>query len=703
MDENVSNHNRPMTGVSGPAYSEFESDKHFEPFLTCVDGTSESANRRQSLTFLQNIQIWWALVFHLALCIGLSATVIFALDDYMALDASTPRPLLPDFRFRASDITTLISTGLILVRIAVESWASITLWRCLFILLENSKSGLSLLQINSLMTWPRLPWTKPKEMTGYAVWLTLLCISPHPFLSPLLAGSVDWQAGLQFQGTKSAMFPPRSRISFYARLEAALGAKFNVDCTQLQPNEQCLPGVETLGLSPATRKEMLDWSSYLLLKKDGKTGYDQFIIRSATAIAGNLWRSTNTDSSFQWQRTCRLDMYHDGRELIPVGSIAQNAILPCIEIHSITWEDWPLQSDDDLDTAWKNYPSDGGAGSGILYNDQGWNGSTTKEYDLLQPLEYPKPVVVQEQTGVLLFSLTFSSSKNNTWEGDSECVDLQKQNFNIPIFGNVTREQVKSLRSAGNSFCLAYARIKLTAGLVQFPRGTFLDNNIIEAPFPPNTPIQWIKDRWAAEALLMMPYVMTSVAAMNQSTIPTWNNLDSYVENLIRISYTATWSSLRQFMEDAPPPLIVEIAHPRVQAKVDKRRVISWLAVSLLLQVSGIIWYFGAQRSCKRGVVVDGTVAALLTDASELLARSELSEKDRAALTNISFVDSMQEVTDKIGKVQLIRGAGGKFELASGLGYKFRSEEIERTRHVRRRINGTDGIYSGHGGPGGAV
>jgi hypothetical protein len=82
--------------------------------------------------------------------------------------------------------------------------------------------------------------------------------------------------------------------------------------------------------------------------------------------------------------------------------------------------------------------------------------------------------------------------------------------------------------------------------------------------------------------------MMTLLSQMNSTLLPTWNNLDLYVENLIRQSYLAAWDSFHNNWDTGGTLSLATPKVTRVKAKVSHARVYSWLAISLLETVSGI-------------------------------------------------------------------------------------------------------------------
>lgn len=172
-------------------------------------------------------------------------------------------------------------------------------------------------------------------------------------------------------------------------------------------------------------------------------------------------------------------------------------------------------------------------------------------------------------------------------------------------------------------------------GQADFVLGDALEGHIAsplkQSDFKPNT--------WVQPSLIILKDVMLDLSTSNTTSIPTWDNLDGYVETLIRRAYLGSWGVLRS-LEGHPTQFKVYIAEPRLVATVSWTRVLSWLIISMFVPVSGLVWYFGAQVACKRNLILDYPVAVLLTDVSKVLGDRGSQDLD---LTNLSYVTKADE------------------------------------------------------------
>jgi hypothetical protein len=163
--------------------------------------------------------------------------------------------------------------------------------------------------------------------------------------------------------------------------------------------------------------------------------------------------------------------------------------------------------------------------------------------------------------------------------------------------------------------CYLSGTINITAGIVKIPFSRFVSSRIIEAR-QDNLPIE--PSIWTEEALFQMPDVTSRITNLNNSHVPTWDNLDDYVKTTIKISYMAAWDSFsNSYEQNNLVELKVNQRVDMLRASVSQSRVYGWLAINLLLTASGIILVVLQSKVC-RPVINDGPVAALMTDTSDM-------------------------------------------------------------------------------------
>jgi hypothetical protein len=113
------------------------------------------------------------------------------------------------------------------------------------------------------------------------------------------------------------------------------------------------------------------------------------------------------------------------------------------------------------------------------------------------------------------------------------------------LFGNATSmakitNAYQLIHDPTYEICYLSGTINITAGIVKSPFGRFVSGRVIEAQ-QDNLSIE--SSTWTEEALFQMSNVMPRITNMNNSHVPTWDNLDDYVKTTIKISYMAACDS----------------------------------------------------------------------------------------------------------------------------------------------------------------
>ncbi|KAI3565895.1 hypothetical protein IWW34DRAFT_908191 [Fusarium oxysporum f. sp. albedinis] len=84
---------------------------------------------------------------------------------------------------------------------------------------------------------------------------------------------------------------------------------------------------------------------------------------------------------------------------------------------------------------------------------------------------------------------------------------------------------------------------------------------------------------------------MTMIAVMNSTLLPTYDNIDGYVQQLLRQLYLAAWDMYHDSFDSDQNSLTYK-AIPGISrqlAEVSFARVFSWLGVCLLMTSSGFL------------------------------------------------------------------------------------------------------------------
>lgn len=479
---------------------------------------------------------------HTAGCIALALVLVFAIDGYNAGDTSTPRYVNGKLLLHASDITTLVSAGLVIIKFFTTSWAMVATWRCAYELTHNSGTVLTPQQLSFMVKykfppWGRYPFSRPRGHNSWIIAVVLLFSLPQPFIAPLLSGAVNWNPSFVPGGTQVPVnsTDPEATSSYWYQY---------VD------------------------------NSYAVKRTD--------ILRTAAGIASIAWSDSSTLSQNGTSLTgngCRHLVNDNG---LPVNSSVTNFTVPCIKFNGISWamsaaeipdrvsqlatgDAWELSVLNDTLELYTN------AGHALLFNAN----------NLWDPSRYGTDLPT---ASLVSGSQSLGLIIANQYTKD--CTGLDVNNF-----GDVDALPQYKYNYGSIGSCYIFANVTFTAGVSISNVSTYISSRVVED----QTPIDEVvlqPNRWVQESLWLLPDLMTMVSQMNSSLLPTWDNVDLYVENLIRQSYLAAWDS---FHSNWDTDWTISLATPqqsRVQASVSHARVYSWLAISLLQTVGGGLLIF---------------------------------------------------------------------------------------------------------------
>jgi len=157
------------------------------------------------------------------------------------------------------------------------------------------------------------------------------------------------------------------------------------------------------------------------------------------------------------------------------------------------------------------------------------------------------------------------------------------QALNKPMNNYEERGNAISVRpgEAGVRPDKTYLTINFTAGIRFSSRGTYVKSNVIETDGGDLDGRDITPGLWVRQALYMMSDVMSTVAVMNTSEVPTWENLFNYTEALVRYSYLGSWDILQRQFDPNSTELAVTLREPRLQASVNVVRVLAWFFLNV--------------------------------------------------------------------------------------------------------------------------
>lgn len=121
--------------------------------------------------------------------------------------------------------------------------------------------------------------------------------------------------------------------------------------------------------------------------------------------------------------------------------------------------------------------------------------------------------------------------------------------FGQTSFGNSNR--ISKYLLSWNTNCYLAGTVNPTDGVTNSSVATYISrviedqtsfSNVVFEPSP-----------WANESLWLMPDLMTMIAVMYSTLLPTWDNIDGYIKQLIRQSYLAAWDTYHAWFDMKAP------------------------------------------------------------------------------------------------------------------------------------------------------
>ena len=520
-----------------------------------------SCGSRQDSSGVWNIlQACWLFIAHPIACV-LFVVLMMQLVHGRNFQPGTP----PGSIFNVSvplfqtQVTGLVSLGLVLVRILSACCTAPLIWTMIVILLE--KRGMTLSEISRVNDFriPILPRFKTTAQYLWSIWATLVItlIWPSNFASPLANSSLAWN--------------PKAR--------------------DLRPPTQYSMKISPMDSNDFWQLRAPEWQMRAFLES---------VIRSGTS----------PEYAFRLQDEVPLRRYFS-RPPGMTNNSTMDLTLPYIDVQ-VRWIDASSNnlSTVVVDTAYSDYV--GGRQNGVNRMDGSIVIMMDEPWD--QENDYPKEATKFIEERVI-------AVKYNTWDSDdglSSCPRTSKYFQNMP--GLEPHHQTYSVdaKSWGGD-CYQIGIATLRAGLFQ---GVDCDITLIgstDAAATCNTTRDFtaIKEDWVAPVATKMLSEITKGFITLGSTIP-WQNypIDSYVSSVLMLSYHAAWSSAIDLMQIKENTTFRQATF-MVQASVDKGRLFGWLAMNLTVTLAaGLV--FIALQFAKTKLIQDTTLAMLQLDMSQI-------------------------------------------------------------------------------------
>ncbi|KAH7325509.1 hypothetical protein B0J17DRAFT_632972 [Rhizoctonia solani] len=457
-----------------------------------------------------------------------------------------------------SDITTILSVSIAILRLVVAGWLGSLCWRCAFILMKEvgiKPHQLHFLVSYSFTTVPLHTADKKKPVISWLIWLILGLTLPVQLSAPVLTGSITWISG---------HYPPRQ---FPHSIIAA---------PLLRGDTPVLPFSDS---SPFPK-------------------FVEYLRQTVARLAANYDFVT-------WGREGQTNTL---RRFLPdlgleVNSTLTNITLPHFSIRSIEWVKDPKRtlSAEQLDikgvvcpriTATSNDPLCPIFKTAIsLIPHTPWS---------MKALTTATASVVSERRLMVKNVGAFSHTSGCEFSNDEPTVGWRSGNA---IFDH-------SIYVYRDGACYVFAWVNYTAGPSTCYDCPVVSYGTVEG----NANLLVEPDYLTDIALHLMPDVVGFMGDRKFNDMgPTWRNVEEDVAGTLIRSYAAAWMALIQTSASATLNTTYSISAPSSQASVNILRVYIWLGLHSLITVSGVLFIY-VQTQLGTSIIVDTTLTAFYLD-----------------------------------------------------------------------------------------
>ncbi|KDN37380.1 hypothetical protein RSAG8_10185, partial [Rhizoctonia solani AG-8 WAC10335] len=436
----------------------------------------------------------WPLMLHFALASTIVGIVLRLVDGQdFNLESRRPSVLLPDgiskptnFVLLQSDITTLLSTALAVLRLVAACWLGPLCWRCAFILLKTV--GLTQFQLHTTIRYgvPLIP-KKGLKTTCLVVCLVMAVVLPTNVTAPVLTGSITWTTS--------------SRLT-----ERVLNSTVSASTV-------------------ATSSGWTGWNRYPAARER--------LAVSAAGYANIAWgRDTPGGPEKRVLRSC---------SVLATNSTVASVRIPYFSVDFIEWVKDPERS---LSASQLDVLGNGCSLTAIHDKQQECPIRTAPgtlglipgaNFTSLSPEgdPFPEPAIIRERRLMVLFS---------HWrEGPHiPCQPVKPANRTNRWISDIFPANVGFYPQPRGGECWVFAWVNFTAG-----SGDCLNCRISSSSTVQNDDVFEVQpDRMAGPALRVMPTAISLMTLMNSSIPLPWRNIDKYVTEVLGRSYAVSWAAL---------------------------------------------------------------------------------------------------------------------------------------------------------------
>ncbi|KAI5800464.1 hypothetical protein FPQ18DRAFT_301090 [Pyronema domesticum] len=631
---------------------------------SAVDGDSREIEKRTCESSIRRAFAAHYLLFvHLVIYITTFCAILFWLSG-KAMRFNDNIVMEGVSFLRTSDILTIITAVLVVIRTVTASWSSLVAWRCVFLLME--KGDIDIRQANWTVSWKLLRpisfgWSgwfcTPEKSSGesymahnsnpgtakfyrYCVSIILLLMWPAIFSAPLLTSSVEWVPNVELTVLKTdevKRYQPywKEDEIWYDYLENVIARRNLVDIMLRIFTYMSQAGVSPENCRTHFNPLRLDVNENLNIQSNRTLHNLTF---PCIEISDVQWTKNETDIN-------RLNRIVGDYQRSEVG--AYNYYLSSGYVNQVQIVDmgdfpsWELQKRKYIQEKFCN-PSIMGTkdvndpeGNALFYADE-------VQSTFRSLMTYFFPISSSGCKGLAPFpeAWQFNGTReiavpvtrlNSTWS----CGD-------IPAFAETAKNATlfPTLLGYSDSPCYIAGKVNIQAGVMRRVDNGRIHPNWTLVSNVKRDVTKFEPDRWVNETMYLLPYLLHLISTANDVYRPQATNLEGYIKNVVQNAYSAIWVVLDATLNlnpdkyDPGKSTFMSDITFMMRARIKKQRLYAWLALNLLFTISGIL-HLLLERLSSRPIIVDTAAAALTTDVSRLLADPQIA---KLKWRNMSYV-----------------------------------------------------------------
>jgi len=508
-----------------------------------------------------------------------------------------------------SDITTIISSCLVVTRLIAGSWHALIAWRCVFILLE--KTGLTLTELSRLASFhvpaiTTLPVRRRRQASLY-VWtaaIILLLGWPAQLSNPIANGSITWTPDYAFNKTGD--------IALVGTATAGVGwqnYRFDSDRTVLVQNAG---GLASLG-SVVTAFTPSGNNKDVFAPLPARRMAPLFAGYANGTVVSNITVPVFEIKAFEWVKNIS-DLPSGIHGSIVLSGCSGR---PCGYLNITGPDVRPLG---------QTVP-----GTSALLKDTAWvqpDITRLPSATLFEGYKYAA-IYVARYTNIGIKAINTCKTQKTVFDPLPPGIDMVWIGWNL---GN---------SDTHFSDCIAVARLQIRAGVTQC-RGSASMLPLTPGPSSSSSPscvlsaksssiiestsnplINITADPLIEQVFALMPEVQMTLTAISATNLyPTdalSGNLERHLRDSLITSYQGTWSALNDAISAGVPRLQTQVwgPHEVLTANVAVWRIYLFWGLNLLLTLAGLL-LMGFQRTSDGVMVVDSVLDAISLDSSKV-------------------------------------------------------------------------------------